>query len=239
MPDLKKKCKQRLEQDPGFTMVEVLVAMAILTVIMAGMLSFLFGTSRNWQSSQDTAEAIDNARIGLNRMTRELKQSSGIITAQPDTVTFEADFGSGTETITYRFEPGEGSEPGKIWRESSVADGDSILVGQVESVQFDYYGSDYRCDTNGDGVVTLAELNNCGGSAESKIARVDITLHLSAGDDVREFVGQAWCRNCAGVSDDDSSGGDDSSGDGDSDNGSHHSDDGSSGGDDSSGDGSS
>lgn len=176
-------------------MVEILVAMGVLTVVMAGMLTFLFGTSRYWQSSQDTAEAVDNARIGLNRMTREIKQSSGIVTAQAETVTFEVDFGTGLETITYRFEPGEGSVPGKIWRESSVAGGDSILVDQVASAHFDYFGSDYRCDADGDGIITLAELVNCDGSPESRIARVDITLNLGTGDSVREFVGQAWCRN--------------------------------------------
>ncbi|MHB0914465.1 MAG: PilW family protein [Thermoleophilia bacterium] len=195
----------------GFTMIEMLVSMAILTVIMTGMLSFLFGTSRNWQSTQDTADAVDNARIGLNRMTRELRQASRVTAADSTSVVFVADFGSGAETITYRFEPGEGEEPGNVWRESTAAATDSVLIDNVSEVTFAYYGKDYRCDSNGDGTITYAELGSCSASPTAKIARVDINLRLFSGDAVREFVGQAWCRNCM-----DDSGDDDSSGDGSS-----------------------
>lgn len=197
MPDVQNKTEIQPYGEQGFTMVEVLVAMAILTVVMAGMLSFLFGTSRNWQSSQDTADALDNARIGINRMTREIRQSSNITTAQTDSVTFVANFGSGDETITYSFVPGDGADAGKVWRASSVSDSDSVLIDNVDNVTFSYYGSDYRCDTSNDGNITLTELQSCSSEPLSKIARVDINLQLRSGDDVREFVGQAWCRNCA------------------------------------------
>lgn len=182
----------------GFTMIEMLVSMAILTVIMTGMLSFLFGTSRNWQSTQDTANAVDNARIGLNRMTREIRQASRVTAADSASVTFVANFGSGEETITYRFEPGEGAEPGTVWRESTVAATDSVLIDGVSQVTFTYYGRDYHCDGDGDGTITYAELSSCSASPTSKIARVDINLQLLGGDDVREFVGQAWLRNYSG-----------------------------------------
>lgn len=179
-------------------MIEMLVSMAILTVIMTGMLSFLFGTSRNWQSTQDTADAVDNARIGLNRMTREIRQATQVTAADSESVTFVANFGSGAETITYRFEAGEGAEPGSVWRESSVASTDSVLIENVSGTTFAYYGKDYRCDSNSDGTITYAELGSCNASPTTKIARVDINLQLFSGDDVREFVGQAWLRNFSG-----------------------------------------
>lgn len=176
-------------------MVEMLVAMAILSVVTLAMLTFLFGTSRNWQSGQESAEALDNARIGLNRMTRELRQSSNVTGASADSVTFVVDFGDGEETITYSYVAGSGEEPGVIWRESSAAASDSILVETVNDATFEYFGSDYRCDINNDGLVTFAELQDCDASPEAMIARVDISLFLDAGDSVREFIGQAWLRN--------------------------------------------
>lgn len=195
MPSTIGHIRSRLHRQQGFTLIEILVSLGILTVIMAAMLSFLFGTSRNWQSSQDTAEAVDNARIGLNRMTREIRQATNVTDAEPESVTFVTDFGSGPETITYRFEAGVGSDPGRIWRESSAAASDSVLVEQASSANFDYFGSDYRCDTSGDGIIAYSELQACSGTPEAMIARVDITLHLDSGDSVREFVGQAWLRN--------------------------------------------
>jgi prepilin-type N-terminal cleavage/methylation domain-containing protein len=185
----------RAGRQGGFTMIEVLVAMGILTVIMAGMLTFLLGMSRNWQSNQDAVDALDNARIGLNRMTRELRQSTNVTAATAESVTFMVDFGDGTETITLRYQEGDGTEPGQVWRESSAAAGDSILIDRVDDALFEFYGSDYRCDSSGDGIVTYAELQSCDASPEALVARVDITLYLDSGDSIREFVGQAWLRN--------------------------------------------
>lgn len=184
------------DDERGFTLVEMLVSISILSVIMAGMFSFLWGASSHWQTGRDAAEVVDNARLGLNRMTRELKQASAILVAQPDEVQFVADFGNGNETITYGFTPGDGGETGSVWRESSVASGELVLINDVAYERFDYYGNDYRCDTDLSGTVTYGELTACSADPVGHISRVDIVLRLSAGGSAQqEFVGQAWLRN--------------------------------------------
>lgn len=186
----------RFRQEHGFSMIEMLVSILILSVIMAGMFSFLWGASSHWQSGRDAAEVVDNARLGLNRMTRELKQASEILVAEPDQVQFMADFGDGNETITYGFTPGEGGATGIIWRESSVAPGELVMINDVSYEHFDYYGNDYRCDTDLSGTVTYSELTACTADPVGHISRVDIVLRLSAGgSSEQEFVGQAWFRN--------------------------------------------
>src|SRR3990170_5042492 len=72
------------KKEHGFTLVEMLVSISILTVIMAGMFSFLWGASTHWTTAQNSAEVTENARLGLNRMTRELKQASYITSAAAD-----------------------------------------------------------------------------------------------------------------------------------------------------------
>lgn len=185
------------KQEHGFTLVEMLVSVSILAVIMAGMFSFLWGASMHWNTAQNSAEVTENARIGLNRMTRELKQASNVTTAQTDEVTFTVDFGNGVETISYGFTPGDSGETGTVWRDTSASPGEFTLINNVEAMQFNYFGSDYKCDTQvSDGIVTWSELQVCSATPASKISRVDISLTLQAGNGSSQpFVEQAWLRN--------------------------------------------
>ncbi len=190
-------CGSGLRED-GFTMIELLVALGIFAVIITGMFSFLWQTSRNWKKGQDIADITENARQGMNRMTRELRQASGIVTADPTQVSFTVNFGSGDETVTYGFLPGDGGTPGTLWRSSSAGGGQVTMVNDVAAAQFNYFGNDYRCDTPPyDGVITLQELQQPGcNGVPDKIARVDIALTMQTGKESQQvFSDQAWLRN--------------------------------------------
>ncbi len=182
-------------QESGFTLIEILVTLMVFTVVMTGMFGFLWGVTHNWRTGKDSADVTENARQGLNRMTRELMQASQVTEADPTRVSFAVNFGDGWQTITYAFQPSANGSPGTIWRSSSTAPGQSTLINGVDHVQFAYYGNDFRCDANGDGVIDYSEILGCGGSV-AMIARVDIQLTLSAGNSApQSFVQQSWLRN--------------------------------------------
>lgn len=186
------------KEDQGFTLIEMLVSISIFTVIMAAMFAFLWGASIHWNTAQSSAEVTDNARLGLNRMTRELKQAINVTSAQTSQISFTDNFGTGVETITYGFTPGSTGHPGSMWRSTSTASGQQMtLVNDVQSMQFSYFGNDYKCDTGiADGIVTWSELQSCSASPASKIARVDISLTLATdSENGQTFVEQAWLRN--------------------------------------------
>ena len=194
------------DEEQGFTLIEMLVSIAILTVIMAGMFSFLWGASKHWHTGQNTAEVTENARMGLNRMTRELRQASQVVTAETDRVVFDVNFGVTSETketITYEFKLGTGDQPGSIWRSTTANPGQQVIlindvVNDVENMQvFTYYGNDYKCDSGlKDGTITWDELQACSSSPETKVARVDISLALKTGsENSQTFIDQAWLRN--------------------------------------------
>ena len=130
-------------------MVEMLVSISILLgAIMAAMFAFLWGVSKYWDAGRNSADMTDNARIGLNRMTRELKQASVVTSAQTTGVSFIVNFGTADETITYGFTPGSGGQPGIVWRSTSTAPGQQVtLVNGVEAAEFIFYGNDYTGDT--------------------------------------------------------------------------------------------
>lgn len=184
----------RFQDKRGFTIFEILVSLLILSVVMTAMLTFLLGMSRNWQASKDIVDATDNARLGLNRMTRELRQGSKVNVASYDNIQFVVDFGNGEETVSYWYEYGEDGT-GQVLRSSSAGEGEAVLMDGVSSLSFSYYGSDYRCDTDSDGVVTFDELLGCSDTPNFKIARVDIDLRVNSGDIIHEFTNQTWLRN--------------------------------------------
>jgi prepilin-type N-terminal cleavage/methylation domain-containing protein len=59
----------------GFTLVELLVAMAILAMMMTSMFSMLSGSMAAWQSGNKRIEAAQNARVGLNLIASDLRRA--------------------------------------------------------------------------------------------------------------------------------------------------------------------
>lgn len=63
------------KKDKGFTLVELLVAMAILAMMMTSMFSMLSGSMAAWQSGNKRIEAAQNARVGLNLIASDLRRA--------------------------------------------------------------------------------------------------------------------------------------------------------------------
>ncbi len=182
----------------GFTLIEILVTLLVLSVIMAAMFGFLWAMSGYWKKGQNTADMTQNARLGLNRMTRELSQAAQVTVAEPGRVSFSVNFNdsSGWQTVTYGFAPGGNGAPGTVWRMSSTNMQQVTLISDVSRAAFSYFGNDYKCDADNDAVVTLADINqSCGGNL-GKVGRVDISLTMAAGNSPQQTIAdQAWLRN--------------------------------------------
>ena len=59
----------------GFSLIEILVAMAVLTLLMTFMFSMLGETIRLWERGNSQVEAAQAARIGLNRLAEDLENA--------------------------------------------------------------------------------------------------------------------------------------------------------------------
>ena len=60
----------------GFTIIELLVATAILSLLMALILSVISNTSTIWKRSTDKIEAFQSARMAFNLLTSKLSQAT-------------------------------------------------------------------------------------------------------------------------------------------------------------------
>lgn len=67
----------------GFTLIEILVAMAISLVILIGLYGTYILTSKTHRQSTNQEELAQNGRIALERISRDLRQTSKITTTMP------------------------------------------------------------------------------------------------------------------------------------------------------------
>ena len=75
-----------LRDDSGFTLIEVVIAMAIFAVLLGATLNFFASAEQTANKDTEMASAAAEARNGLNRLVRDLRQASAIITAAPNTL---------------------------------------------------------------------------------------------------------------------------------------------------------
>lgn len=71
----------------GFTLVELLVGMTILVGVMMATFSVLDESTRMASRDNERSTAIDEARVGIDRMVRELRHARLVTTATPQVLT--------------------------------------------------------------------------------------------------------------------------------------------------------
>ena len=68
--------RRRLKDQSGFTLVELLVAMPIALLVLSLAMLAVATTVRNEQRSREHKEALRDHQIGLERLTRELREAT-------------------------------------------------------------------------------------------------------------------------------------------------------------------
>lgn len=79
--------KQTVKNLKGFTLLEIIVSVTLFTIIIILVSDIYLITQRAYNKNSDTAELTQNARVSLDRISRELRQSSNIVTILPETGT--------------------------------------------------------------------------------------------------------------------------------------------------------
>ncbi|MFN2488485.1 MAG: PilW family protein [Actinomycetota bacterium] len=83
--------------DDGYTLVEILVAMMLLSLAAAAFYQVLFSGLRGTQTARSVSSIAQEARLGLNRMVRDTREAQVIEGATDKTFRIKIDFnGDGT-----------------------------------------------------------------------------------------------------------------------------------------------
>jgi len=78
---------QRGTGESGFTLVELLVGMSMMLVISFAALGLLEVAQRSEPEVRETNSRIQEAQTGMERIVRELRQTSGVVSATPTSLT--------------------------------------------------------------------------------------------------------------------------------------------------------
>lgn len=76
-----------IKNKAGFTLLEIIISLALFTIIIILVSDAYQVMQRAYNKNSNIAELTQNARVSLDRLTRELRQSSSIATALPETDT--------------------------------------------------------------------------------------------------------------------------------------------------------
>lgn len=193
----------------GFTLVELLAA-SVLFMVLAGItFTTVIVAARHVSSSRDYNDINEEARVMLNRMSREIREAKAVVAVtnplgqsgfnaqtSSQSLTFDVDFdGDGTiepnaadpERLTYSYDPAA-----KRVTLSAAGTNYPILAANVTSFSVDYTSRLYLADgwdgSTKDGVVHWWELDadpsqqlgNGNGKLDTELSSIDgVTIAFS------------------------------------------------------------
>jgi len=182
----------------GVSVVELLIVISLLATVVIIIASPFRGTHQIWEVGDRKAEVTQNAIIGMDKMTRELKQAWGIISVSSPSVTSGyIEFIDRDGSTVRRFQCNEGyleyGTPGVMNR----------LAGPITSLTFACYQDNGIVQTIAPDEIKSVKIQMNTSDSEGKVASVPLSslvsvrndLDLGAGDYAIFAVGDITLEN--------------------------------------------
>ena len=156
--------KVRVRRDErGYTLAELLTAMAVLGLLMAGLFLTLQEGQTVYLYGAGRAEVQQNARVALERMLRELRTASSVATSSANDVKFTfLDDTAASVTVEYNL---NGTNLQRNQTVPAVAGQPDILVGGATTFAVTYY-----------------DINNVATTTAASVYAVDISITTRSDD---------------------------------------------------------
>jgi len=151
-----------IKNQKGFSLIEMMVVVAVLGVIVLGLVTFFTGGTKSWVAGQSQLTAQRNARQAMDRMVREIREASDIIATS--TSSEEINFNTPwSNNLDY-------SWSGNEW--DPILRGTVPLINNVQSLNFKYFDA-----LDVEVVPTLSD------ETASKISKIHIDLRIDVDKD--------------------------------------------------------
>jgi prepilin-type N-terminal cleavage/methylation domain-containing protein len=143
----------------GFTLAEVMLALVIFSVVMAGAFSFLLSQSRGFRSMATRAAQIQNGRFGRDIMRQEIRTAGTNVTDIQPTLVYASDsvFAFNSDLTTNRMDSAMFSGAVYVDAKATNAEVGALTLGNAITIPgsapaFTYPIADYSdvAGTNGD-----------------------------------------------------------------------------------------
>lgn len=199
MEHLESKNKKSLhpfpESDRGFTLVELLVAMAVGLIVLSATYGVFTLQGKTFSTQERVAEMQQNARAAMDFMTREIRMAgydptgsagSGIVSAGANAINFtldttstyhgdapDGDTSDANENITYSLYTADGIQ--KLGRKSTTNATNQPVAEHIQSLEFQYL------DADGNTTATIADIRKIRVTITAKTAKPDPDYTLNGG----------------------------------------------------------
>ena len=160
-----------MRSEKGFTLVEIMVTLAIMAVVMAGVYLTFYSQQKSYTVQEQVAEMQQNLRGAMYLMSKEIKMAgcnptgqaqAGIVTAAADSISFTMDlWGKSTddppngsisnpnENITYALANISGDQAMEIIRtDNNSGLGPQVVAENIDSLNFVYLDSNGNVTTD-------------------------------------------------------------------------------------------
>ena len=96
------KKDKKLKNNKGFSLIELMVVVGILSFVVIGGVTFFTGGARSWISGQNQLKAQREARMAVDIMVKEIREGKSVVTGSDDSgviISFPAALGGGNVTF--------------------------------------------------------------------------------------------------------------------------------------------
>ncbi|NNF07887.1 MAG: prepilin-type N-terminal cleavage/methylation domain-containing protein [Candidatus Eisenbacteria bacterium] len=100
---MKTNLKPNIKKQAGFTLVEMLVALAISSILLVALFGSLFDVQRSWRSSRSQVNNVRNERAGVEMMVRDIRMAGSGYGGRPIVT------GGITDPFVYPLQPKPGT----------------------------------------------------------------------------------------------------------------------------------
>jgi len=174
---------QKRQNENGFTLVELLVAMAISGIVMASIGYLYYSQQKSYVAQEQIAAMQQNLRAAMYYMEREIRMAgcdpiqnanSGIITATANSINFTEDIDddgiiSANENITYSLADNDGDGDNDLERNGNLI---AENIDALDFVYLDGASPPVVLDDDGAGNVTTS-ISQIRSVQVTVVARVD------------------------------------------------------------------
>jgi prepilin-type N-terminal cleavage/methylation domain-containing protein len=146
----------------GFTLIELVVAVSLFTLVVGAALTMYQIGIHAWQRAESGADVQENLRLGLDRMSRELRTATALRNVEAGSIEFDTAY---NKTVRYYRYPKKNQLMRFAKDVGSTQGGSNPLASYVTGLAFKYYDKEGK--ESGD---------------PEKITLVSITLEGKKGD---------------------------------------------------------
>jgi prepilin-type N-terminal cleavage/methylation domain-containing protein len=124
----------------GFSLIELMVVVVILSLIILGLVTFFTGGVRSWITGQNQLSAQRNARQAMDWMVREIREGKNVTSGSDTTITVSIPSLGGNPAYDVTFALSGTTTIQRIKNSTSNPLIDNVLKVSGESI-FKYYNS--------------------------------------------------------------------------------------------------